>query len=373
MKIAVEADSLVGSQAGIAKFNSNLFSEVLRVDQNNKYLFLSFGDPVRKKTLKFPIKWLWIPRKIYMWLFKKGIAPYYSFLVGKADIYVFPNFVRLPLKSGKSIVFVHDLTYLKYPETLEEKNLIYLRKFLPISVKNADHLVVISKSTKKDVIENFDVPEDKVTVIYPALPIEHAVGRDEDTITLKNRLGLGRYILFVGTLEPRKNIPRLIKAVEKLPQEYSDVQLVLVGKRAWKPDDIDAAIRESSLGDRIKELGYVADSDLPALYKGATLYAFPSLYEGFGIPVLEAFANEVPVVTSKVSSLPEVAGDAALMIDPTNVEEISSALLKLLENKDLRETLIRKGKIQVDKFSWQKSALDLIKVFEHTHSERTKG
>lgn len=364
MKIVIESDSLIRSQAGIAKFNKNLIDELLRTDHKNTYQLYCFGDPFRKSVSHFNIDWLWIPRKIYMAAFKAGIRIPYDFLTERADIYLFPNFIRLPTTRGKVVTFVHDLAYLKYPETLEPKNLLFLRRFLPKSVKESDHIVVISESTKKDILQSFGINQDKVSVVYPALPKELVWPSQNKVEEFKSKLKLGKYILFVGTLEPRKNIPRLIKAVESLPPEYSDISLVLAGKRAWAKEEIDQAIRGSSLGDRLVELGAISDEDLSCLYKGAFVFAFPSLYEGFGIPVLEAFSAGVPVVTSRVSSLPEVGGDAAILIDPTDPASISSGLLRVLSDEKFRKHMIGRGEVQLKRFSWQESAEKMMGVWD---------
>jgi glycosyltransferase involved in cell wall biosynthesis len=369
LKIVVEADSLVSPQAGIGKFNRNLLRNVLALDSKNDYQLYSFGDPIRKNISGFKIHWLWLPRKIYTGLLKIGLPLPYNFLTGRADLYFFPNFIRFPITLGKSVVVVHDLTFLKYPEVIEGKNLNFLKKFLPKSLAKADRVVVISQSTKEDLKKYFKIEDKKISVIYPSLPEELRKTPSLKAVAgFKKKNGLREYILFVGTLEPRKNIARLIEAVELVSEKFPEIQLVLVGRTGWGWPELLRRMERSSLGPRLKMLGYLEEEELALVYAGAKVFALPSLYEGFGLPVLEAFHYGVPVVTSGVSSLPEVAGDGAVLVDPQSVGEIAVALERVWGNTALREKLVKLGRRQLARFSWRQSARKLVRLFEEVGS-----
>jgi len=366
VKIVVDAQSILEQQAGVGKFTTNLMRALIEVDKKNRYVLCAFGDPLRMKSDEFKIKFTWIPRKVYMGLWKVlGIEIPYNWLSGKADVYFFPNFIKLPTSIGKSIIAIHDLAFIKFPETTEPKNLIFLRKYLKSSVESSDHIVVISESTKKDVIEELGVRNEKITVVPLALPEEIRKNPSTYEISaIKDKFGLDKYILFVGTLEPRKNLPRLIQAFEGLSSKYPELKLVLVGKRAWGVEQLDNAVANSPVKQKIIFPGYLKDTELSAIYSAASVFAFPSLYEGFGMPILEAFSYGVPIVTSNVSSMPEVAGDAALLINPLDVRELIGAIDKLLSDHGFKENLIKKGKLQLRNFSWDKSAREFAKILE---------
>jgi glycosyltransferase involved in cell wall biosynthesis len=237
--------------------------------------------------------------------------------------------------------------------------------------------VADSQATRADLIREYQVSESKVHVVY--------LGRDESLAPVRDpqilegaraRYGIGpRYLLYVGTLQPRKNLDRVVEGFARLaatPGMHS-VQLVLAGKRGWLYGTLFSQVARRGLEGRVLFPGYVDETDLAALYSGALGYVYPSLYEGFGIPVLEAQACGVPVMTSNNSSLPEVAGDAALLVDPTDVDAISEAMLQLATDDALRATLIERGFANVKRFSWEKCARETLEVLESVvEGERKK-
>jgi glycosyltransferase involved in cell wall biosynthesis len=238
----------------------------------------------------------------------------------------------------------------------------YLERVVPRSVARADRVLADSKSTRDDLVAYFDTPPEKVEVLYSGVDSrfrpEKAPGEEE---RLKTKYGIeSRYILSVGTLQPRKNYVRLIKAFANLP--LANLQLVIAGGRGWLYEEIFAEAEKH--GNRVHVLGFVDDADLPALYRGAALFAFPSLYEGFGIPPLEAMACSVPVVCSNASSLPEVAGDAALTVDPLDVNALAQAMMRVLEGPSLQQEMTDKGLAQAARFTWKKAARQLLNSFE---------
>ena len=251
----------------------------------------------------------------------------------------------------KLVITVHDLTPLIFPQYHNWRRRIFFGLFLKHTISISDAIIVDSQSTKKDVATFFSTPENKLNVVHLAsnMKAKHA--------QLPSKYGIeGDYLLYVGTVEPRKNLLRLIEAFNQLDQK---LKLVIVGVSGW---DNKAVYKTKN--PNIIFTGYVPEEDLPVFYCNAKLFVYPSLYEGFGFPILEAMNCGCPVITSNVSSMPEVAGDAALLVDPCNVGEIKSAVQRLLSDAKLRKRLIDKGIRQASRFSWEKTANETIKVYE---------
>lgn len=281
-----------------------------------------------------------------------------------------PRFSPIPV-----IISIMDLSYLYYPEMFKNSDLYQLRNWTNYSAKKASMILTISSSTKSDIIREYKIEKDKIKVIYPGIKpsISHHTFID-NMDKLKSKHGLSNnYILFVGTLQPRKNIIRLIEAFalvlskKNIPQ---DLQLIIIGKKGWLYEEILQKPSKLNIEEKVKFLNFIKDEELAGFYKSAICFVLPSLYEGFGLPVLEAMKNECPVITSDISSLPEAGGDAALYVDPENVNEIAEKMYKLVINKEIRHEMIQKGKKQVAKFSWEKSAKETLKVLEEIGSRK---
>jgi glycosyltransferase involved in cell wall biosynthesis len=268
----------------------------------------------------------------------------------------------LPLKTEvPSVISILDVSYLHFPDLFNKKDLFQLKLWGKYSIKKARKIITISEASKNDIIKMYGVSEGKISVVYPA-----AKPKFEPKLTMKDLqkdFGISdNYILFVGTLQPRKNVEKLIEAFSKL--ENKDLQLVIIGKKGWQYEDILAAPKKFGVEGRVKFLHSVTDEQLPAFYKNAKMFILPSLYEGFGLPVIEAMQYGTPVITSNVSSLPEAGGDAALYVDPKDVGDIAGKMQKLLDDESLRAEMIGKGKRQAGKFSWEKTAAETLKVLE---------
>ncbi|MBC8262859.1 MAG: glycosyltransferase family 4 protein, partial [Anaerolineales bacterium] len=272
------------------------------------------------------------------------------------------------------VVTVHDLGYLYYPQAHRLLDRLYLDLSTRYNARAAAHVIADSSATRCDLIERYSVEPDKITVVYPGYDdTTFRPVRDERAIeTVKAKYDIiGDYILFVGTLQPRKNLIRLIEAfsnlqppTSNLQPPISNIQLLIAGKSGWLYEKIFRRVEELGLEGTVLFPGYIAAEDLPALLSGARLFVFPSLYEGFGLPVLEALACGTPVVCSNASSLPEVAGDAALLVDPLDVEGLAAALERVLRDEELRAELIERGFEQVRKFSWERCARETLDVLE---------
>jgi glycosyltransferase involved in cell wall biosynthesis len=284
------------------------------------------------------------------------------------DLLFVPAHVLPVVHPRRSVVTVHDLGYLYYPEAHRLLDRLYLDLSTRYNARAATHLIADSSATQHDLIERYGIEPDKITVVYPGYDqtIFQPV-RDEGVIeAVKTRYGIaGDYILFVGTLQPRKNLIRLIEAFSNLQPPTSNLQLVIAGKKGWLYQEIFRQVEDLGLEKEVVFTGYVPEGDLPALLSGARLFVFPSLYEGFGLPVLEAMACGTPVVCSDASSLPEVAGDAAVLVDPLDVEGLAAAMERVLDDKELRANLIDRGFEQARKFSWERCARETLDVLEN--------
>lgn len=283
------------------------------------------------------------------------------------DVFFTPTHYLPLFAPKKSIVSILDVSYILFPNLFKKRDLIQLRKWTNFSAKKSMKILTISQSSKNDIIKEYRVGPNKVEVIYPGINTDLASNKDLSMEDLEKSFGIkNKFILFVGTLQPRKNIERLIEAFSKLE---TDVNLVIVGRRGWQYEEILNAPQKYNVKDRVLFLQNVGDEQLPSLYKNAQFFILPSLYEGFGIPVLEAMNYGCPVIVSNVSSLPEVGGDAALYVDPSSSEDITKKMQKLLDDGNLRKDLIQKGKKQVEKFSWEKSARETLAVLEEVANE----
>lgn len=279
------------------------------------------------------------------------------------DVLFVPAHVLPPIHPHASIVTVHDLGYLHFPETHLPLQRLYLDLSTRWNARAARHILTDSAATKADLVTRYGVSPEKITVAYPGYDESLAPVRDPVAIeAVKMRYAItGDYFLYLGTLQPRKNLARLIDAFASLE---TPATLVIAGKEGWLYDGLFAQARRMHSTGRVLFPGYVADEDKPALLSGALAFVFPSLYEGFGLPVLEAQACGCPVITSATSSLPEVAGDAALLVDPADTAAIATAMQRVADDPVLRETLIARGFANVRRFSWAVCAQTVLNVIE---------
>jgi len=277
--------------------------------------------------------------------------------------YSFP----LALKKTKIIVTIHDLTFFLTPQYhILIKNL-YFRFFIKMAAKKAKKIICVSQSTKNDFLKLTNANPLKCERIY--LGIESTYSDFQPDFTFEEELKLkynivGKYILFIGTIEPRKNIVTLLAAFNSIKTKYPEIKLVIAGKKGWNSKNIYQYITENSLEGEIIFTNYITEKEKLHLLKSASIFVYPSNYEGFGIPVLEALSIGTPTITSNISSLPEVAGNGAVLVTPTSVTEIEDGISRILEDKEYREKLILNGKLHSQRFSWEKMALETINVYE---------
>jgi glycosyltransferase involved in cell wall biosynthesis len=325
MKIAIDIRDAGGEKTGKGFFTYGLVQSLLNLDQSNQYLLYS-----DKKECPFPLQ----DNFIFKTIGEKGLRWHLSVLQDvkktRPDIYFSPTSFIVPSIAPK---------WLKV-------------------LKKSTHVFVVSENTQNDLIKHFDFPKAQITEV-PCAPhsiyleeIDPKLSRD----VLKKYNLPDKFILGVGTIEPRKNYTNLIKAFIVVKRKYPDLKLVIVGKKGWKFNEIDQLVKQHKLEQEVIFTGYVNDQDLHHIYHSAEVFVFPSIYEGFGIPPLEAMASGCPVIASNSSSLPEVIGDAGLLIDPKSSPKIADAIVSILETPQLRSTLIEKGFFRSRKFNWEKSA-----------------
>ncbi|WP_295856806.1 glycosyltransferase family 1 protein [uncultured Oscillibacter sp.] len=336
---------------GAFEYYGNYFNFLQRKDAAS--MFRELGFPVRENAL--------MPYGVFrrMW----DVCPFYyeTFFGEKTDLSVFFNFIVPPRMHGKALTFVHDLTYIRYPETMKRSNYRYMSKEVQRSVRESELVLTTSNFTKKEVRELLDVPGERIKVVYaaPSLAEEAA-----DYETVKRKYGTGdAYILFVSTIEPRKNISRLIRAFDAVKMRGGfPHKLILAGGSGWSNDEIYETARNSAYRKDIVFTGYISGEEKNALYQHASMLVFPSLYEGFGMPPLEAMSWDCPVVCSNVASLPEIAGDAACFVDPFDEDSIADGIIRVLKEKEYAKDLAKKGREQIRRFSWDASAEALVNI-----------
>lgn len=315
-----------------------------------------------------PPPWSWSPDGAWWLPVRPPMGRFFDGLdVFHLGEFHFPRDVGIP-----AVATVHDLTTLLLPEQHVWLNRALHARRLRWIREHAARIIVVSESTGRDLTRLLEISPERTVRIYEARGHDSGEPPAGQVHEARARHGLGEkpYVLSVGTLEPRKNHERLVRAFSELSPQFDDVHLAIAGGEGWRADGIRQAVEESSAPNRIRLLGPVPGRDLQALYSGARVFALPSLYEGFGLPVLEAMACGTPVLTSDVSSLPEVAGDAALLVDPHSTDAIRDGLERLLGDESLRGRLARRGRERERRFTWRRTAEETMAVYRGVATER---
>lgn len=333
-------------QSGVAQYTRLLKDALSR--SNSARLFLS--HPKLHTTLR-----------VYSKLQSYSIAPFFDPFSSKVDLTIFPNFATWPTaKSKLTATVIHDLTYLYFPELVEKKNLAHLRRVIPRSIKRADFIITVSHAVKSELEQEFNLPPDRC-VVTPIPPDEHffqsVSEKSIEAIKTKYDIPFKKYIYFIGNKEPRKNLVGLIAAYRALPEHIKqEVGLVLAGGNGWKTETTDKALQSARAAkENVIHIGFIDQEDSPALYQGASLFVMPSLYEGFGMPILEAMAGGCPVLANNIPVLRETGGDAAMYADATDPVVFSKAIHTALKNphkKDLQA--------QARRWSWSDNVRVII-------------
>jgi len=370
MRICIDASPAVHHRAGLGRYAHELTAALLAADSEHEYV--AFYHRAADAQVDPPLDrlpHLTTNLDTKPWRMSTLLAHLTRFpqdrLFPRIDLFHATDHLLPRLSQVKTVFTLHDLIFRFYPEMHKPLNRWFLTLMMPRFLQAADAVVAVSECTKRDAVKTYGLDETKIKVIYEGVNPRFRRSSPDDTSAVRRKYGLPeRYVLSVGMIEPRKNLTSLLEAYVLLRNEDSQLKLVIVGKRGWLYEGFFRRLRELGLEDEVIFPGFVADEDLPASYSAADLFAFPSLYEGFGLPVLEAMACGTPVICSNTSSLPEVAGDAALLVDPNSVEALTRAIIDVLENKELRDELRAKGPRQAAKFSWEATARETLAVYE---------
>ncbi len=382
MKIGIDIRVLMDKNySGVSKYVANLLLALFKQERSaNSYnLFYNSSKNIKERLSVWQndfsqIKSLSWSNKIFNYFLQKTLSwPKLDLFLGEPDIFWSPhfNFSSFSKKSKtKKVITVHDLSFLRHPEFFSWRKRFWhsalgIKKIL----NQADGIVAVSENTKNDLIELLGINENKIRVIYSGLNQSIPTNKIIPISNFFPKLNLeSGYLLYLGNIEPRKNLVNLIKAYElwrlNSSKENKNLPLVLAGARGWRVKSIFSAWRKSEFKDDIYFLGYVNDEIQKSLYQHAKLFIYPSFYEGFGFPPLEAMAHSLPVITSNVSSLPEVVAEAALIIDPNKISEIAEAIEIILKDDNYRQNLIIKGLKRVEFFSWEDVAKKYLVYFD---------
>ncbi len=371
MKICYDARAILNQKTGLGNYAFSLLKSLLAIDKDNLYKVLVYdgldnNHPIYQlnqanlivESVNIPpvsiSQQLLIPK-----LLKKE----------KPDIYHYPNWDVPVFQNVNTVFTIHDLTYLLHKNVYVKYNILKrLYTYFNIfgGVKKAKKIIVVSQNTKKDLKNLFRVPERKINVVYEAFESQFTqkVSEEKKDRVLKSFNIFGRYFLFVGERRPHKNLPLIIKAFHKFDQINSNYNLVIVGKPYADYNEDVNVVKQLNLEEKVKFLNYVDNEYVHVFYQSAEALIFVSLYEGFGIPILEAMSSGTPVITSNVSSMPEIAGEAAIRVDPFSSDEISMAMIKIVNESQLRKDLVEKGYQRVKQFSWEKTAQETLKIYQ---------
>ncbi|MFZ1752208.1 MAG: glycosyltransferase family 1 protein [Caldilineaceae bacterium] len=365
MRFGIDARLTYHQRAGIGRYTLFLLDELAKLDQENRYTVFQHrkdrealvdAPNFHRKTLFAPVhSRLEQPLMMMELLFQN------------LDLFHSTDFIPPLYSSLPSIITVHDLAFLRWPHFLTADHATYYSQ-IDRGVRHARHVIVPSQSTKNDVIGQLGVPESKISVIYEAaaslyrpMPVEEARAAVSKRFSIPQN-----YIFFISTIEPRKNIGGLLQAYHHLRTKYNltETALVLAGKQGWLYEQVYESVEKLGLQDSTFFVGRVSDEELRQLYVGARCHVHPAFYEGFGLPPLEAMACGTPTVVSNTSSLPEVVGDAALMFDPNDWEEMAVAIRRLLVDDELHREMRQKGLQRADVFSWSRAAAETLGVYQ---------
>lgn len=279
-----------------------------------------------------------------------------------------------PALGVRRVVTIHDAVPFRFPAQHNRLDNWRFRMMLPLAARCADAVITVSASARQDLAHFLRLHEHKIYLTGEAAGSEFAPASPEAVAAVLTRLGVQQpYLLYLGGLNGRKNVERLLAAFAEVRRAHPALTLVIVGKRQWRAEGIEVALAQHELEPYVRFTGYLPDADVPLLYSGATAFVFPSLYEGFGLPVLEAMACGAPVVTSNVSSLPEVAGDAALLVDPCDTAAIAAAIRRIIEEPGLAERLRTRGLARAAQFSWERTAEETLAVYHRLNEEQPSG
>lgn len=379
MKIGIDIRVIGKKRTGDEAYFSGLVKNLVAADKENKYYLYTDRDPKKDSNLAREIERL-------------ALGPNFKIIFLNSpnrfwwNLWALPNYLRqnpvdifhtqyiapfwLP-KNIKLVLTIHDISFSFFPKYIKKSDLFFLKTLLPRSIKRAEKIITVSQNERREIIDFYKVPAEKVDFAYNGVDYEKFTKdfSNEEKEKVRKKYGLpGNFLLYIGTLQPRKNIPVLVEALKILSDKYNllALKLVLTGNRKSHNFDkkIDEVIKKYSLQENVIFPGWIDEEDKPVLYKLAQCFVFPSFYEGFGIPIVEAMAAGIPVISSNASCFPEVGRNAALYADPQNAEEFSEKIRQALADENLRDDLIKRGQEIAKEYSWQKTAEKILAVYK---------
>jgi glycosyltransferase involved in cell wall biosynthesis len=377
MRILVDYTSGIAQGAGIGRYTRNLVGAMLDIDHEDDFTLFSTDRPgergfPRAANVRSVVGPLSNKRMTTLWHRFQIPLPIET-LAGQADVFHSPDFSLPPVARARTVVTIHDLAFITHPECAVPSLRDYLLRVTPRAIERADRIIAVSQRTADDLISLMSAPAAKISTIY--LGVDAALKRVENGGRLEavaRRYGInGPFMLAVGTLEPRKNYNRLIQSFALIHGRASaPAHLVIVGRKGWLYESIFETLERSRLGDAVRVLEQVSDLDLAALYSMATALVTPSLYEGFGIPPVEAMAYGLPIIVSDGGALPEIAGGAGLVVPALDVDALADAMLRVASDEALWKELSRRSLARARRFSWADTALRTLNVYKQLHSAR---
>lgn len=379
MRICIDASPTVHGRAGIGRYVHELTTSLLNHDMTNEYaIFYNRSGEARVPASLERLARVTSPVSDKPWRLRVLLAHLMHLsqdrLFPGVDLFHATDNLLPRLTHSQSVLILYDLAFRLYPEAFTRLNRWFQALTMGMFLRTADAVMAISESTKKDAMRLYGIDESRLTVVYGGVNPRFQPASPGEVASTRSRYGLPEhYILFVGSIEPRKNLSTLLTAFSALKQqspEADSLKLVAAGKKGWIYAGFFQRLRELGLEEEVVLPGFVADEDLPALYTASDLFVFPSWYEGFGLPVLEAMACGAPVVCSNAASLPEVAGDAALLVSPDDVRGLREAISRALTDLTLRNELIERGFRQAARFTWERAAQQTLAIYENVAMQR---
>lgn len=367
--IYLDISAAVHSRAGLGRYCEQLASAVMSESKQQVGLFYNQGSDGRfppSLSSTTPQRRVRLGYKPWRMAVLAGQKSHISFnrLVPDATLFHSTEHLLMPLRDVPTVLTVHDLIFKQYPTYHKRLNYWYLNQAMPLYCEKADAIIAVSEATKQDIINNYGIDSSKIHVVYEAASPHFHPPSPEMIERVRQNYNLPKHFLIhLSTIEPRKNLDRLLDALLILRQSFPELTLVLAGSKGWLYEDFFERIEKQGLSDIILPLGWVPDADLPAVLAAADLAVQPSLYEGFGLPILEHMASGQVVAASNKSSFPEVGGDAAAYFEPTNVEEMTAVIKRLLTDRDEYNQRRELGLQQAGKFSWQRAARETTAVY----------
>ena len=371
MRIGIDARMV--KKTGIGEYLKNLIIELSKIDKKNRYIIFLNRKDLEDCKIKQPNFEIEIVKSAVFTLTEQ-IEMFFKVHSRKLDIFHSPHFVVPILCSCKTMVTIHDLILNLFPNEIGSRRArIYYNFMMASALKKANKIITVSNNTKKDITDFFEVPQEKIKVIYEAASSQYRpiIGR-ELIREINQKFNIAQeFLLYVGLKKPHKNLIRLIKSFEILRKKRKvDVKLVIVGKMDPRYTEIACLVGKLGLEKEVIFTGYISNDDLILLYNAARAFVFPSLYEGFGLPPLESMACGVPVVSSNAGSLVEVLGDAALVFNPLDINDMADKMYQIISDEGLREEIIEKGLKRVKKFSWEKCAEETLRVYKEVYNSK---